>query len=210
MRESLKLLNFTPDSTKGRLLLISFSKSSSFRIRDPRTEEPLDPCFKSFYSFDWKIFEILWKKQRFYSDLSHWMFRLGFCRTNELKAWLTTQETNLFRFQLRQLTQNQRKDVYQGLYQRSTDRNQLIKGLKLRVELNFQFQLKGYNFQQYPQTTLKNEKSLFVIFPWFGTSLGMTSSEWNGILYLFNMFTPLVSLTVKPTRNQIVIFDFSS
>ena len=56
-----------------------------------------------------------WKKQRFYSDLSHWMFRLGFCRTNELKAWLTTQETNLFRFQLRQLTQKARNEVYQGL-----------------------------------------------------------------------------------------------
>jgi len=107
------------------------------------------------------------------------MFRLGFCRTNELKAWLTTQETNLFRFQLRQLTQNQRKDVYQGLYQRSTDRNRFIKGfnLKLGVELNFHFQLKGYNSQQYPKMTLKNEKSLFVIFLLFGTSLGMTSSE---------------------------------
>jgi len=116
LRESLKLLNFTPDSTKERLLLITFSKSISFRIRDPWSKEPLDPCFKSFYSFDSKIFEILRKKQRFYSDLSHWMFRLGFCRTNELKAWLTTQETNLFRFQLRQLTQNQRKDVYQGWY----------------------------------------------------------------------------------------------
>ena len=34
LRESLKLLNFTPDSTKERLLLISFSKSISFRIRD--------------------------------------------------------------------------------------------------------------------------------------------------------------------------------
>ena len=43
------------------------------------------------------------------------MFRLGFCRTNELKAWLTTQETNLFRFQLRQLTQKARNEVYQGL-----------------------------------------------------------------------------------------------
>ena len=72
---------------------------------------------------------------------------------------------------------------------------------------NFQFQLKDWNSQPYHKTTLKKEKSLFVIFPWFGTSLGMTSSEWNGILYLFNMFTPLVSQWPKPTRNN---FDFSS
>ena len=45
--------------------------------------------------------------------LSHWLLKLGFCRTNELKSWFLKNETALFRLRISTMDLGMRKVLYQ-------------------------------------------------------------------------------------------------
>ena len=44
--------------------------------------------------------------------LSHWLLKLGFCRTNDLKQWFLKNETALFRLRVALLNSDMRKVMY--------------------------------------------------------------------------------------------------
>ena len=45
--------------------------------------------------------------------LSHWLLKLGFCRTNELKSWFLKNEVGLFRLRISLLDSGLRRSLYQ-------------------------------------------------------------------------------------------------
>ena len=51
-------------------------------------------------------------EQRQNDDLSHWLLKLGFCRTNELKRWFLTNEVALFKLRFTMLNHKLRKSLY--------------------------------------------------------------------------------------------------